>query len=172
MMKTAFAVWNHRIAPVFDVTRQIHLVEAESGRIVSEAEESLPDDPGTGRGLRLAELGVDTLVCGAISRPMQAMVTAYGIRVIPFLAGDLREVIQAWLSGVLEKEVFAMPGCCREGRRRRFQGVCNLTQEEYLMKGRNQGKMNPRGGQGRGRMGERPGGGPGGKRISNLPFRC
>jgi hypothetical protein len=30
-MKAAFAVWNHRIAPVFDFARQILLVEVESG---------------------------------------------------------------------------------------------------------------------------------------------
>jgi predicted Fe-Mo cluster-binding NifX family protein len=118
MMKTAFAVWNHRIAPVFDTARQIHLVEVKSGRVVSEADESLPDDPERGKGLRLADLGVDTLVCGAISHSVQGAVMAYGIRVIPFVAGDLHEVIQTWLSGGGEMEKFAMPGC-RERRRHR-----------------------------------------------------
>jgi hypothetical protein len=36
MMKAAFAYWDHRIAPVFDTARRIHLVEADSGRIVAE----------------------------------------------------------------------------------------------------------------------------------------
>ncbi len=171
-MKAAFAVWDNRIAPVFDVNRQIHLVKAESGRVVSEAEASLPDDPGAGRGLRLAELGVDILVCGAISRSMQAMVTAYGIRVIPFVAGDLQEVIQGWLAGVLEKEAFAMPGCRGEGRRRCFEGGHDRSQGEYLMKGRTRGGMGRRGGrggggqggrrQGSGRMGGASGGKPNG----------
>ena len=40
-MKAAFAVWNNRIAPVFDVAREIRLVETESGRIVRERDEKL-----------------------------------------------------------------------------------------------------------------------------------
>lgn len=165
-MKAAFAHWDHRIAPVFDIARWIHVAEAESGRIVAETEEVLADDMPVRKALRLAELGVGTLVCGAISRPLQAMVAAYGIRVIPFVAGDLREVIQAWLSGGLKGDDFAMPGCC--GRRRR-RGMNNIDQEEYFMKGTRRGGMGSgggqgqgRGGQGRGRMGGPLAGGPGG----------
>jgi hypothetical protein len=35
MTKAAFATWNNRIAPVFDVTRSIQLVETEAGQIVN-----------------------------------------------------------------------------------------------------------------------------------------
>jgi predicted Fe-Mo cluster-binding NifX family protein len=117
-MKTAFATWNNRIAPVFDVARHIHIVEAESGRIVREAREELTDDVPAHKALHLAELDISTLVCGAISRPLQAMVAAYGIRVVPFVAGDLREVIEAWHSNRLKKDIFAMPGCRGRGMQR------------------------------------------------------
>jgi hypothetical protein len=49
--------------------------------------------------LRLVQFSVGTLVCGAISRPMLAIVEAYGIEVQPFLAGDLRAVVGAWVVG-------------------------------------------------------------------------
>jgi predicted Fe-Mo cluster-binding NifX family protein len=153
----AFAVWNHRIAPVFDVARQIHLVVVESGRIVSESEESLPGDGGAGKGLRLAELGVDTLVCGAISRSLQVMVAAYGIRMIPFVAGDLREIINAWLAGALEREVFAMPGCFVRDRGR-IRGVRGVNRGGHVMGGKGQGGMRMGGGRGGGGRG---GGGQG-----------
>ena len=158
-MKAAFAHWDHRIAPVFDIARQIHVVAAESGRIAAEAEEVLADDLPLQKVIRLAELGVSTLVCGAISRPLQAMVAAYSIQVIPFVAGELREVIQAWLSGGLEGDDFAMPGCC--GRRRR-RGMRGMNKEEYLMNGRKIGGMGQGGGQGHGRGGQGRGrmGGP------------
>jgi predicted Fe-Mo cluster-binding NifX family protein len=158
MIKTAFAYWDNRIAPVFDIARQIHVVEAESGRIVAETEEVLADDLPVQKVIRLAELGVGTLVCGAISRPLHEMVAAYGIEVIPFVAGDLCEVIQAWLSDKLEHDTFAMPGCCGRGRGRR-RGMRGVNEEEYLMNGRKRGGMGQggqgqgRGGQGRGRMG-------------------
>ena len=127
-MKAAFAAWDNRIAPVFDVARQIHLVEAEDGRVICETEELLADDLPVQRALRLTELGVGTLVCGAISRALHEMVAANGIRVIPFVVGDLRKVIQAWLKGGLGRNDFVMPGCCGRGRSRTATG--GIRQED------------------------------------------
>jgi predicted Fe-Mo cluster-binding NifX family protein len=117
-MKAAFSAWNHRIAPVFDAAKQLHIVEAESGRIIRETTQVLADDLPAQKLPRLAEWGIDTLVCGAISRPMQVMVKAYGIQVIPFVMGDLYHVIQAWLSDRLEDDLFTMPGCRGRAHRR------------------------------------------------------
>ena len=123
MIKAAFATWNNRIAPVFDVARSIQLVETESGRIVRRTHASVDSEIPNQKALRLAELQVGTLVCGAISRPLQAVIKAYGIEVIPFVSGNLQEVIQAWLSGTLaESADYTMPGCRRAGGRR-FQGA-------------------------------------------------
>lgn len=120
-MKIAFAHWDNRIAPVFDTARQIHVIETESGRVVRETQETLSEDMTVQKVLRLVELGIGILVCGAISRSMQGLVSAYGIQVIPFVAGDLPEVIQAWLCGNLMHDAFVMPGCRRRGRQR-FRG--------------------------------------------------
>jgi len=114
-MKAAFSIWNARIAPVFDTAHQVHIVEAESGRIVGEADEAMPGDRPAQQVMRLAELGVGTLVCGAISWPVHGMVTAAGIRVIPFVTGTVSEVMQAWLGGTMGRGHFAMPGCRRRG---------------------------------------------------------
>jgi predicted Fe-Mo cluster-binding NifX family protein len=153
MMKAAFSHWDHRIAPVFDIARRIHVVEADSGRIVAETGEVLADDLPVQKAHRLVELGVGTLVCGAISRPFHETVAEYGIRVIPFVAGDLSEVIQAWLSGNLESDTFVMPGCSGRGRGRR-RGMRGINKEEYPMNGRKRGGMGPGGGQGQGQAGQ------------------
>ncbi len=115
---TAFSFWENRIAPVFDVARTIYLLEIEEGRILKEWKETLPDDSPVQKALCLVNLNVDTLVCGAISKSMHSMITAYGIEVISFVAGDLREVIQALLAGISLRKVFPMPGCCGGGRHR------------------------------------------------------
>jgi len=145
--KIAFAHWDNRIAPVFDTARQIHVVEADSGQIVSETKETLPEDPPVRKALRLVELGVGTLVCGAISRPMHGLVIAYGIQVVSFVAGDLREVIRAWLSNDLGRNAFAMPGCCGRGRNR---GMLGINKDEYKMSGEGRGGAGTGGGAGRG----------------------
>ncbi len=114
--RAAFPCWSSRIAPVFDTARDLLVVEAESGRVLSSSEEPLPSGPMGRKAARLADLGVDTLVCGAISRPMREVVASSGIRVISFVSGERDEVIKAWLSGGLDQAAFAMPGC--GGRRR------------------------------------------------------
>ena len=149
-MKAAFAAWNNRIAPVFDVTRQVRVVESQSGKRVGAAQEVQLDGLPLNRVLRLTELGVGTLVCGAISRPLHVLVANQGIRVIPFVAGELDEVVQAWLSGDLNGDAFAMPGCCRRGRNR-FRGMHNHRQEEYGVKGRRGIRIGQGGGQSQGR---------------------
>lgn len=125
-MKTAFSVWGHRIAPVFDTARQVRLVESEGARITAENEYLLPGDAVPQKVKWLAGQGVGTLVCGAVSRPLQEQLAASGIRVVPFVAGDLRRVIQALLDGSLKGSAFMMPGCCG---RRRARGRCCAKRE-------------------------------------------
>ncbi|MEW6520871.1 MAG: NifB/NifX family molybdenum-iron cluster-binding protein [Thermodesulfobacteriota bacterium] len=121
MSKTAFAYWDNRIAPVFDCARQICLVEADASGISKETQEMPPDDQPVQKALRLTELAVDTLVCGAISRSLHETISACGIRVVPFVAGEVEEIIQAWRSGNLQGDAYAMPGCRRHRRSlRRF----------------------------------------------------
>ncbi len=132
---------------MFDVARQVHLVESDGGRILSESDLTLPQEIPAARAARLAELGVDTLVCGAISRPLHMMVESQGVRVFAFMAGELGPVMSAWLEGVLEQGRFSMPGCCGQ-RRRRFMQNSSAGREEAPAAGRSQGGMNPRGNRG------------------------
>jgi predicted Fe-Mo cluster-binding NifX family protein len=115
--KIAFPHWDNRIAPVFDTARRIVLIEVQRGRIIKEEQGFLPEKLPVSKVIRLLDMGVGVLVCGAISRPMHALVSAYGITVVPFVAGGLREVIDAWLRGRLTQDAFSMPGCRRRGRR-------------------------------------------------------
>jgi len=154
-MKTAFPYWGNRIAPVFDTAQEIHLVETEAGRIVGETQETLTEDLPVQKALRLVATGIDTLVCGAISRPVHELILAYGIDVVPFVAGDLREVIQAWLCGNLEKNTFAMPGCRGRGRRR-LSPVHDRYGTVSTANGKG-GEMDARGGKGQGPGGKRRG---------------
>ena len=123
IMKAVFSVWNNRIASVFDTASHVVLVEVESGCIMNESEGTLPDGSILEKILRLKDLSIGVVVCGAISREVQEQIVSYGIEVIPFVSGDLRRVIDGWLKGELDRDDFAMPGCCR-GRGRRA-GFCN-----------------------------------------------
>lgn len=119
-MKLALAIWNGRISPVFDASRRLLVLDVKDGKVASRHEQELGTDEPTGKVVRLGELGVEILVCGAISRPLAEMIAGRGIRLIPFVAGDTEEAVAAFLAGNLPSPDLAMPGCC--GRRMRFRG--------------------------------------------------
>ena len=118
MVIVAFACWDDRIAPVFDIARRLHIVEIRSENVIRETTEILADTEPFRVAHRMAELQLDVLVCGAISAHIRNLISAYGIRVVPYISGELRKIIQAWLEGCLEKETFAMPGCGFQRRNR------------------------------------------------------
>ena len=118
--RIALAVWQGRISPVFDVSRQVLVVDIEQGRPAGRKEESFASADPFGRAAELARWKVETLICGAISHPFSACLAAQGIRLVSFVAGEVEEVIEAYLAGALPSPALAMPGCC--GRRRRFRG--------------------------------------------------
>jgi predicted Fe-Mo cluster-binding NifX family protein len=160
-MKIAVTIWNDRIAPVFDIARDIRLVEVVEGRAIDQKQEFLAGELPVQKALRLVELEVDTLICGAISRPVRAMIAGYGIQVVPFVAGNPEAVIQAWIKGGLREEVFMMPGCRRRGRRPIHSNTIG-SKEVSLMKGKNQGGgrgQGAGGGRGQGAGGRGQGGG-------------
>lgn len=96
---------------MFDVTGKALLYDSEGEKINSEKQLLLPDACAAKKVGCLVDAGADVLICGAISRDAHSTATHAGIRVYPFIAGDVREIIQACLSGRLDDGVFAMPGC-------------------------------------------------------------
>lgn len=156
-MQIAVAVWNQRVAPVFDNAREIVLAEVAGSRIRTVRQELLAGELPVQKVLRLAELRVETLICGAVSRPVLAMVAGYGIRVVPYVAGEPAAVIQAWARGALESERFRMPGCRhRDGRW--FHERRTAPKEGFSMNSDQQGRRAAFGGRGQG-GGRGPGGG-------------
>ena len=161
-MKIAVSIWNQRVAPVFDVAREILLVDVVAGQWIDEKQEVLPGDLPLQKALRLVELAADALICGAISRPLMAMIAGYGIQVVPYVAGPAAAVIRAWCRDGLDGETFGMPGCRRRGGRQ-VHGSHIGIKEDDLMNGTNQGRGagggRGQGGGGRGRGGRGQGGG-------------
>ena len=119
-MKLAIPVWLGRVSPVFDVAGQLLVVDLQHGREVGRQEVALGEVPPEARISRLVELGVNTLVCGAISRPLEFTLAAAQINVIARVCGKVEDVLHAFCMGTLADDKFSIPGCC--GRRRRFRG--------------------------------------------------
>jgi predicted Fe-Mo cluster-binding NifX family protein len=116
-MKIAIPSWQGRVSPVFDVAEQTLLISLNGRQESSRCIESLQSTTLAKRAERLGELGVDVLLCGAISWPLETLLVTNGIKVISLVCGDVEDILHAFRDGTLKNEKFAMPGCC--GRMRR-----------------------------------------------------
>lgn len=116
-MRTAVPVWGTDISPVFDFARRVLVVESDLGHEIARFVYELPKKSMSSRAERLRELGVDLLICGAISKPLEKMITGSGINLISWKCGPVEEVLQAYFSGVLQDQRFSMPGCRERGIR-------------------------------------------------------
>jgi predicted Fe-Mo cluster-binding NifX family protein len=113
-MRLAVPIWDGRVSPVLDVARRVLLVEVIGGEATFQREHVLDHpDPVSA----LAELGVDVLVCGALSHELEERLLATGIEVVAEVRGEVQEVVRAYLDGAPMRRGLAMPGCHTRRRR-------------------------------------------------------
>jgi predicted Fe-Mo cluster-binding NifX family protein len=112
-MKIAIPDWQGRVSPVFDSASKALLVEATEGGQVRREMASIPGDDALERARWLRRLGVEVLICGAISRHVETALAAAGIVVIPNTCGQVDDVLKAFLNGRLNEKGFMMPGTLR-----------------------------------------------------------
>jgi len=110
-MKIAIPTWNGRVSPVFDTASRLLIVEVDKERECSRFETDISEHFLPSKIMRLTGLGIDTLICGAISRPLAYMITTAEIKLIPWISGQVEEVVQAFLTNTLFDPRFIMPGC-------------------------------------------------------------
>ena len=129
-MKIAIPVYNDSVSNVFDFAHRLLLMDIEKTKVFNQSEVALESQSLPQRAGNLKNLGVDVLICGAISQALVNMVTASGIQVLPYVTGRVNDVLEAYLTGQLAKSKFIMPGCWpgarkgfgRGGRRCRWRG--------------------------------------------------
>lgn len=105
-MKVALPVWNDRVAPVFDVATRMRILEVRGGAVAARSEHQVGDDNLIST---LWKLGVDVVICGAITRQLEAGLWAAGIEVIPEICGPVDRVMNAFLHGAIFDEALLSP---------------------------------------------------------------
>ena len=110
-MRIAIPICEGGISPVFDVAKHLMLVDVESGQEIARIQVTLENsDPDT-NARQVTDLEADTLICGAISRPLESFLLSAGVDVIPQTCGVAEEVLHAFVTGKLDEDVFVTPGC-------------------------------------------------------------
>jgi predicted Fe-Mo cluster-binding NifX family protein len=136
-MKVAIPIWEDRVSPVLDTASRLLVIDVENRKEASRSETYLEGLDLFRRCFRIQNLGVDILICGAISRPYFRELAATGIRVISGISGNPEDVLKAYLKGTLSHSRFAMPGCRGNSFRRRMM---HSPLEEHNDRGRKGGR--------------------------------
>ena len=92
-MKIAIPIWNGRVSSAFDFAHKLLLVDIEYGREKGRIEIPLLPESNPEKANRLKTLGVEVLICGAISRSLALQVQACGVKVLPYVVGQVNEIL-------------------------------------------------------------------------------
>jgi predicted Fe-Mo cluster-binding NifX family protein len=150
----AIPIMRGRVAPVLNWCSRTMIFPAKPDG--GSARELWTPELGPAARLQLLrDQGVQTLICGALSLDLQNCAMGLGLTVIPGVAGNIEEVIQAYRQDRLDQPEFWLPGC--SGPRRYRQG---LRQGSCLANARNQrdGSVRPRGRKAAAAQGNKAGG--------------
>jgi len=115
-MRIAIPIWGDKVSPLLDTASRLLVVELGDEGETSRFQIFLDEQNISRRSLRIRSLNIDTLICGAVSRPFFSMLLSAGIEIIADISGDPENVLQAYMSGNIFHSRFLMPGC----RRRRY----------------------------------------------------
>ena len=110
-MKVALTAWENRISPLFDCAGMLLIVDIVDRKETSRYFEPFHYASPFSRAARLSDLEIEVLICGAVSNLFANMIETHGIRIIPFVAGTVDEVLDAYLTGGLCDSKFRIPGC-------------------------------------------------------------
>ncbi len=110
-MKIAITTWEDRVSPVFDSSHLLLVAEILDGAVIEKRFEGF--DPKTLRSLvvRLKSLGIDVLICGAVTLKQESMIKASGIHLIPFVGGMAERILDDFSKGAAITPRYLMPGC-------------------------------------------------------------
>ena len=131
LMKIALPVWKDNVSSVLDFAEKLLLVELEDGLEIGRNEIVFTEQSTPERAVKLRQLGVNVLICGAISRQLAYMLSSSGINVLPFTTGSVEQILKAYMTGNLNLPQYTMPGGCWKGARRSFarrRGWCGRRQ--------------------------------------------
>lgn len=128
MERIAISIWQERVSPVFDTASRLSIYDQGAGqRAVPQTVDLVPLDIGQ-RARFIRDLGINTLLCGAISRPLYSLLVNFGVTVRPWITGNVDEVLAAYESGTLNSGRFFLPGCGRRRQRRKCGGAFRWKQ--------------------------------------------
>ena len=93
-MRVGIPKWGDKISPVLDTTSRILVLEVENYSEASRFEIYLDEQDLLRKCYRIRDLGIEIMICGAVSHPFLNLLTASGINMIPGISGQTEDVLE------------------------------------------------------------------------------
>ena len=92
-MRVVLSIHDGRISPVLDAATQFLLLHVNRHNEVRRREVHTVSGAAAVKAGRIVELGPHVLICGAVSRLLEAMLVSAGVRLVPNTCGS----VDTWL---------------------------------------------------------------------------
>jgi predicted Fe-Mo cluster-binding NifX family protein len=116
MKKVAIPIFQNRVSPVLDSCRHMLVIDIEQDTEVDRENIYLGEMSLTERCDIFAKLEVTIVICGGVSEIFSNMLMGANIRLVNGIAGDMDDVIAAFLGECLDNPRFYMPGFWQDNR--------------------------------------------------------
>ena len=116
MKKVAIPIFQNRVSPVLDSCRCMLFIDIEQDTEMDRETVYLDEMSLTERCGIFEKLGVTMVICGGVSEVFANMLIGAGIRLLNGIAGEIDDVIIAFLGKRLDKPQFYMPGFRQNNR--------------------------------------------------------
>lgn len=133
-MRVSIATCQDRVCPRFDRAGTLIIIDVRSDREEGREVLDISAWPAHGRAACVAQLGVDQLICGALSSFDEAGFEESCVRLVSRVAGPVDAVIQAILSGAISPGQDYWPDRS-EARARELQRRRGTPQPEEATRG-------------------------------------
>lgn len=124
-MTIAVPIWQERVSPVLDAATRLLVVTRRRGAELHRREVVLGELEPRALARSLTELGVDVLLCAALSEDLERALDQQGVRVRSHVCGPVEDVLRAFRCRQLTREEFRMPGCWG----RHWHGQCGRRRQ-------------------------------------------
>ncbi len=111
-MRIAIPIWNGHVSPVFDVAHEVAVFDIDRDRGVASFGTTHPLPSGR-PAAGLEALGIDLLICSAISPALEAVLWVSGVEVIADVCGSPPGIAASFARGDSSLDDFRAPGSVR-----------------------------------------------------------
>ena len=110
MIRIAIPIFHNRVSPVLDTCTRLLIIDFEGKDGVERREISFDIYSQSERFEIVKKLNPDAIICCGISEVFDRMLQSTGIRLISGIAGDVEQVVEAFLCNRIDDPCFRMPG--------------------------------------------------------------